>query len=52
MTKNAIPATGKTFSIRVAGIYELQDGKYSRETIYMNMVTFLQQVGLMPGQSK
>ena len=52
MTKNAIPATGKTFSIRVAGCYELQDGKYSRETIYMNMVTFLQQVGLMPGQSK
>jgi steroid delta-isomerase-like uncharacterized protein len=52
MTKNAIPATGKTFSIRVAGIYELQDGKYSRETIYMNMVTVLQQVGLMPVQPK
>ena len=50
MTKNAIPATGKTFSIRVAGIYQLRNGKYDRETIYMNMVTFLQQMGLMPAQ--
>jgi steroid delta-isomerase-like uncharacterized protein len=52
MTKNAIPATGKTFSIRVAGIYQLRNGKYSRESVYYNMATFLQQVGLMPGQPK
>ena len=52
MTKNAIPATGKTFSVRIAGIHQLRNGKYSRETVYVNMVTLLQQVGLMPGQPK
>jgi steroid delta-isomerase-like uncharacterized protein len=52
MTQNAIPATGKTFSIRVAGIYQLRNGKYSRESVYYNMATFLQQVGLMPAKPK
>ena len=47
-----MPATGKTFSVRQAGIYQLRNGKYSRETGYMNMVTFLQQVGLMPTPPK
>jgi steroid delta-isomerase-like uncharacterized protein len=48
----AMPATGKTFSIRCASILQLRKGKISRETDYYNMVTFLQQVGLMPGQPK
>jgi steroid delta-isomerase-like uncharacterized protein len=47
-----MPATGKTFSIRCASILQLRKGKISRETDYYNMVTFLQQVGLMPGQPK
>ena len=47
-----MPATGKTFSVRQAGIYQLRNGKYVRETVYMNMVTFLQQVGLMPTPQK
>lgn len=52
MTKNAIPATGKTFSVRQAGIHQLRNGKYSRETGYYNLVTVLQQVGLMPTPPK
>jgi len=47
-----MPATGKTFSVRGATIYHLQDGKISRETDYYNLVTILQQLGLMPGQPK
>jgi steroid delta-isomerase-like uncharacterized protein len=47
-----VPAIGKTFSVRCAGIYQMRDGKISRKSVYMNMVTFLQQVGLMPTQSK
>ena len=48
----SMPATGKTFFVRQAGIYQLRNGKYSRESGYYNMVTFLQQVGLMPTQPK
>ena len=47
-----VPATGKTFSVRCAGIYQMRDGKISRKSVYMNMVTFLQQVGLMPTPPK
>lgn len=47
-----IPATGKTFSVRAAGIYQLHNGKISRETGYFNMATIMQQLGLMPGQPK
>lgn len=47
-----IPATGKTFSIRCASILQLHKGKISRETDYYNLVTFLQQLGLMPRQAK
>ena len=47
-----VPVTGKTFSVRIAGIHQLRNGKYSRETVYVNMVTFLQQLGLMPRQPK
>jgi steroid delta-isomerase-like uncharacterized protein len=47
-----LPVTGKTFSVRVAGIYQLRKGKYSRESGYYNLTTILQQLGLMPGQPK
>jgi len=43
-----IPATGKSYSIRGASIAELKNGKISRETSYLNMADFLQQLGLMP----
>jgi steroid delta-isomerase-like uncharacterized protein len=43
-----LPATGKHFSIRTASIAELRDGKINRSSDYYNMVTFLQQVGLLP----
>jgi steroid delta-isomerase-like uncharacterized protein len=47
-----ITATGKPFSIRGASIIQLHNGKISRSSDYYNMVTFLQQVGLMPGPPK
>ena len=43
-----ISATGKSFSIRGAGIIELRGGKIRRNSDYWNMASFLQQVGLMP----
>jgi steroid delta-isomerase-like uncharacterized protein len=48
----AIPATGKTFSVRGASIYQLRNGKIVRETGYWNYVTVMQQLGLMPSQMK
>jgi steroid delta-isomerase-like uncharacterized protein len=47
-----MPATGKTFSVRIAGIFQLRNGKYSRHSDYYNLVTMLQQLRLMPGQPK
>ena len=47
-----ITATGKTFSVRGASIFQLRNGLISRKSYYMNMVAFLQQVGLMPGKPK
>jgi steroid delta-isomerase-like uncharacterized protein len=46
-----IPATGKRFSIRTASIAEMRDGKICRSADYYNMVTFLQQVDLLPSTS-
>ena len=43
-----IPATGKSFSIRYASIMELKDGKIRRNADYWNLVSLLQQLGLMP----
>jgi len=43
-----IPATGKRFSIRGASVTELRKGKISRNSDYWNMLSFLQQVGLLP----
>jgi steroid delta-isomerase-like uncharacterized protein len=43
-----MPATGKKFSVRGASIMEFRQGKISREAMYWNLASFLQQVGLMP----
>ena len=47
-----MPATGKTFSLRIASIIQLHKGKIIPQSDYYNAVTFMQQVGLMPTQSK
>ena len=47
-----IKATGKTFSLRGVSVIQLRNGLITRKSFYVNMATFLQQVGLMPGQSK
>lgn len=44
-----LPATGKSFSIRGVSINQMRNGKVSRQSDYWNMMSFLQQVGLMPG---
>jgi steroid delta-isomerase-like uncharacterized protein len=43
-----IRATNKRFSIRGTSVIELRKGKISRNSDYWNIMTFLQQVGLMP----
>ena len=52
MAKNAVPATGRTFSVRGTSIYQIRNGKFSRESNYYDNVSFMQQVGLMPGRTK
>ena len=52
MSKNVVSATGKTFSVRGTSIYQVQNGKFTRESNYYDNVSFLQQVGLMPGRPK
>jgi len=47
-----IKATGKRFSVRGVSVIQLRNGLIIRKSFYVNMVTFLQQVGLMPGQTK
>ena len=43
-----IPATNKSFSVRGASVTELRAGKISRNSDYWNLVSFLQQIGLLP----
>ncbi len=45
-------ATGKRFSVRGVSIIEVRKGKISREAMYWNLASFLQQVGLMPAPPK
>ncbi len=52
LTKNSIPATGKPFTVRGTSIYRLNKGKLIKETAYYNLMTFLQQVGLIPAPPK
>ena len=42
-----IPATGKSYSARIAWILEMRDGKISRLAAYWDALGFLQQVGLL-----
>jgi steroid delta-isomerase-like uncharacterized protein len=49
MSKNVVPANGMTFSVRGTSIYQVRNGKFTRESNYYDNVSFLQQVGLMPG---
>jgi len=48
----AMPPTGKSFSVHGASVFQLRNGKFSRESYYMNAMTFLQQLGIIPGKSK
>jgi steroid delta-isomerase-like uncharacterized protein len=43
-----IPATGKSYSLRVAWIIEIRKDKISRLASYYDVLGFLRQVGLMP----
>lgn len=43
-----LPATGKSVSIRGASIMELQGGKIKRHVTYMDMASFMRQLGVMP----
>jgi steroid delta-isomerase-like uncharacterized protein len=52
MSKNAVPATGRTFSVRGTSIYQIRNGKFGRESNYYDNVSFMQQVGLMPARTK
>ena len=43
-----LPATGKSFSVRGTSIIQMRNGKLSRQSDYWNLMSFLQQVGLIP----
>jgi steroid delta-isomerase-like uncharacterized protein len=45
-----LPATNKPFSIRGASVFELRGTRFSRCSDYWDMVTFLKQIGVMPGE--
>jgi predicted ester cyclase len=42
-------ATGKKYSLEVASIIEISEGKISRETNYSNGSSLLRQLGWLPG---
>jgi steroid delta-isomerase-like uncharacterized protein len=42
-----LPATGNCFLVRGATVFELSDRKISRNTDYLDLTSFLRQVGLM-----
>jgi steroid delta-isomerase-like uncharacterized protein len=48
----AMPATGKRYSVRGAYISEWQNGKIKRHAYYQDMMTVMQQLGLMPTPPK
>jgi steroid delta-isomerase-like uncharacterized protein len=45
---DGLPATGRSFRIRGAGVGQIRDGKIVELTEYWNMAEFLTQVGAMP----
>lgn len=44
-----LPASGKSFTIRGASITQMRNGKVSRQSDYWNLMSLLQQTGLIPG---
>ena len=44
-----MPATHKSFSLRVALFLDFKDGKVSRHLEFSNLIDLLQQLGLVPG---
>jgi steroid delta-isomerase-like uncharacterized protein len=46
------PATGKSFSVRGVSVVQFRNGKFSRNSNYYDMVSWLQQLGLLPAPSK
>jgi steroid delta-isomerase-like uncharacterized protein len=43
-----IPATGKEVRVPICHIFEVSDGQIQRANIYFQMVTLMQQLGVMP----
>jgi len=46
-----MPATGKSFALRGAAVIELKDGKIKRNAEYWDMMSLMQQLGSMPGDT-
>jgi steroid delta-isomerase-like uncharacterized protein len=46
------PTNGNPYSFRGAEIFQVNNGKIIKQSDYYNMMTILQQLGLMPGQAK
>ena len=47
-----IPASGKSFAIRCAGVSEVKDGKTFRASTYSDLTTMLRQLGVLPPMSQ
>lgn len=43
-----IPATGKDVRVPICHIFEVADGQIQQAKIYFQMVTLMQQLGVMP----
>jgi predicted ester cyclase len=44
-----IPATGRRVELKFADLYRITDGKIAEHRVYFDQVSFLTQLGLMPG---
>lgn len=47
-SRPGVPATGKRFSLSGVSILEFRDGKICRQTDYINQLSILEQLGLIP----
>jgi steroid delta-isomerase-like uncharacterized protein len=47
-TERGLFGTGKKFSVRAASVFELRDGRMSRNTDYWDFATFMRQAGVLP----
>ena len=52
MSNPSMPITGKKFTVRGAYVSEWQNDKVKRHAYYQDLVTVMQQLGLMPEPSK